>query len=213
MKLIDGIKLKGRPAEIPNCSRDDLPELFKELGFKVGVEIGVFEGNFTEVLGKSGLKVYGVDPWLVYEDYGHPDYASVAEKRYQKSLRRLAPYPNVTILREMSQDALKRFENESIDFVYIDGNHQFKYIAEDLYDWWKKVKKGGIICGHDYAYFKSRSPCGGCQVREVVDAYAKSFNIDFWVIGNKKRKNPTDVRDDYRSWFFIKGNERDPKNE
>jgi hypothetical protein len=211
MKLIDGIKLKGRPAEIPNCSRNDLPELFKELGFTTGVEIGVFEGAFTEILGKAGLKVYGVDPWLVYEDYGHPSYKDVAEKRYQKSLKRLAPYSNVTILREMSQDALKRFENESIDFVYIDGNHQFKYIAEDLYDWWKKVKKGGIICGHDYAYFKSRSPCGGCQVREVVDAYAKSFNIDFWVIGNYKREKPTDIRDDYRSWFFIKGDERDPK--
>lgn len=210
MKLIDGLKLVGRPAEIPDCSRDDLVELFKQRGFKVGVEIGVFEGAFTEVLAKGGFKVYGIDPWLVYEDYGNPDYQSVAEKRYNKSVRRLSPYPNVTILREMSMDAVKKFDDESIDFVYIDGNHQFRYIADDLYEWWKKVKKGGVICGHDYAYFKSRSPFGGCQVREIVDAYALSYRMDFWVLGRRKKRDG-EVRDDYRSWMFIKGNERDPK--
>jgi len=210
MKLSEGMRLVGRPAEIPNCGRDDLPELFKELGFKVGVEIGVFEGDFTEVLAKSGLQVYGVDPWLVYEDYGHKSYEKTAEKRYEKSKRRLAPYPNVTILRETSMEAVKRFKNESIDFVYIDGNHQFKYIAEDLYEWHKRLKKGGIMAGHDYAYFRSRSPCGGCQVREIVDAWAKSYKTDFWVLGTRKKKEG-EVRDHYRSWMFVKGDEREPK--
>ena len=211
MKIIEGMKLKGRPAEIPNCGRDDLPELFKELGFKVGVEIGVFEGSFTEVLAKAGLQGYGVDPWLVYEDYGSKSYQPVAEKRYEKSKRRLAPYPNVTLLRETSMEAVKRFRDESIDFVYIDGNHQFKYVAEDIYEWHKKLKKGGVLCGHDYAYFNSRSPCGGCQAREIVDAWAKSFHLNFWVLGNYKRKHESDVRDDYRSWMFVKGDEREPK--
>lgn len=210
MKLSDGIKLTGRPAEIPDCGRDDLPEFVKSRGGKVAVEIGVFEGKYTEVLARSGLRVYGVDPWLVYEDYGTPDYASVAEKRYQKTLRRLAPYPNVTIYRETSMEALKHFDDESVDFVYIDGNHLFKYVAEDIWEWWKKVKKGGIVAGHDYAYFKSRSPFGGCQVREIVDAYALSFRVNFWVLGRRKRRG-NEVRDDYRSWMFIKGSERDPK--
>lgn len=211
MKLSEGIKLIGRPAEIPDCGRDDLPELFKELGFKTGVEIGVFEGKFTKVLAESGLQIFGVDPWTVYEDYGHPSYQKVADRRYEKSKRLLAPYKNVTLLRETSMEAVKKFENESIDFVYIDGNHQFKYIAEDMYEWHKKLKKGGIMAGHDYAYFKSRSPCGGCQVREIVDAWAKSFRVDFWVLGNYKRKNEGDMRDGYRSWMFVKGDEREPK--
>ena len=211
MKISEGIKLQGRPAEIPNCGRDDLVEFFKERGFSTGVEIGVFEGAFTKVLAEGGFKVYGIDPWLVYEDYGRKDYQDKANSRYEKSKRRLAKYPNVTLIKEKSMDALGKFENESIDFVYIDGNHQFRYIADDIYEWWKKVKKGGVICGHDYAYFKSMSPCGGCQVREVVDAYALSFRTDFWVLGNRKRKKPTDTRDHYRSWMFIKGNERDSK--
>ena len=210
MKLSEGIKLKGRPAEIPDCSRDDLPEFFKELGFTTGVEIGVFEGKFTEILAKSGLWIYGIDPWLVYEDYGHPDYQNTANKRYEKSKRRLAPYLNVTLLKEKSMNVVEQFANESIDFVYIDGNHQFRYIADDMYEWHKKLKKGGIMAGHDYAYFKSRSPCGGCQVREIVDAWAKSYRIDFWALGEHKAKEG-EKRDHYRSWMFIKGDEREPK--
>lgn len=210
MKLIDGMKLIGRPAEIPDCSRDDLPELFNQLGFRSGVEIGVFEGAFTEVLAKGGFKVYGVDPWLVYEDYGTPTYQPIADKRYQKAISRLSKYPNVELIRKMSMEAVEDFEDESVDFVYIDGNHQFRYIADDMYEWWKKLRKGGILCGHDYAYFRSRSPCGGCQVKEIVDAYALSYRVNFWVLGRRKKRDG-EVRDDYRSWMFIKGDERDPK--
>lgn len=210
MTLLEGTKLVGRPAEIPDCSRDDLPEFFKERGFKVGVEIGVFEGAYTEVLAKSGLQIYGIDPWLVYEDYGQASYQDKANNRYEKAKSRLSKYPNVTLIKEKSMDVVGRFENDSLDFIYIDGNHQFRYIADDLYEWWKKIKKGGVICGHDYAYFKSRSPCGGCQVREIVDAYAKAFRTDFWVLG-RRRKRDGEIRDDYRSWMFIKHDERDPK--
>lgn len=210
-KISEGLNLIGAPAEIPNCGRDDLITFFKEKGFTKGAEIGVFEASFTELFAKAGFEIYGIDPWMVYEDYGESDYTPMAEKRYQKSVARLSPYPNAHIMRMTSMQALEKFEDDSLDFVYIDGNHQFKYIAEDLFEWWKKVKKGGVIAGHDYAYFKSRSPLGGCQVREVVDAYAKAFRTNFWVLGNYKRQKPEDIRDDYRSWMFIKGNERDVK--
>ena len=61
MRLIDGIQRKGRPAcagrpvEIPDCSRDELPELFAEIGYKVGAEIGVYKGAFTEKFCNAGL--------------------------------------------------------------------------------------------------------------------------------------------------------------
>lgn len=66
MKLIDGLKLKGGRIEIPDCSRDDLPELFVQLGFKVGAEVGVYRGEFTEKFCQAGLKMYGIDPYLSY---------------------------------------------------------------------------------------------------------------------------------------------------
>jgi hypothetical protein len=204
MKISEGVDtLHGKPAEIPDCGRNDLPIYFKECGFKTGIEVGVFEGDYTEVLAKSGLEIYGVDPWLDYDGYVYGWNQKKLDERYDKTIQRLSPYPNVTILRETSMEAVKRFEDYSLDFVYIDGNHRFKYIAEDLCEWSPKLKKGGVICGHDYAPFKHRFLGGGCQVKEVVDAFALSFDLDFWVLGRKK-PSQGEYRDQYRSWMFIK---------
>jgi hypothetical protein len=205
MKISDGIKnLTGTPATIPDCGRNDLSQYFKERGFTVGVEVGVFEGEYTEVLAKSGLKIYGVDPWLDYEDYVYGRKVQLKlNTLYEKTINRLKPYPNVTIIRKMSMDAVKDFEDNSLDFVYIDANHRFKYVAEDMCEWSLKIKEGGVLCGHDYASFKHRYVGGGCQVKEIVDAFALSFDLNFWVLGNKK-VIPGETRDDYRSWLFIK---------
>jgi cephalosporin hydroxylase len=42
------------------------------------------------------------------------------------------------------------FENNSLDFVYIDANHAYNYVVQDIELWYPKVKKGGYLCGHDY---------------------------------------------------------------
>ena len=47
-------------------------------------------------------------------------------------------------------DAVKDFKDESLDFVYIDANHGYESTKEDIREWSKKVKKGGIVSGHDY---------------------------------------------------------------
>lgn len=203
MELSEGIKLIGRPVDIPDASRDDLPGLFKSLGFKVGVEVGVFRGEFTEVLVKSGLYVYGVDPWLAYGGYEYHKLQKEHDKNLAITKKRLEPYSNVTLIRKTSMDALADFADESLDFVYIDGNHRFRYVAEDIMEWSRKVKQGGVICGHDYAYFQHRYFGGGCQVHEIVDAFARSFDLNFWIIGRRKVV-PGEKRDRMRSWMFIK---------
>jgi hypothetical protein len=201
MKIIDGIK--KRDIEIPDCGRNDLPEFFIEMGYKKGVEIGTYKGLFAEVIAKSGLEIYGVDPWLSYPDYlyynSREQDQEVLNEQYEESKKRLAPYPNAHLIRKTSMDALADFEDESLDFVYIDGNHTFKYVAEDLCEWTKKVKKGGVVCGHDYFYGKPSS-----VVRHVVDAYVAAYGIHkFFVLGRKKVEKG-EHRDDWRSWMFIK---------
>lgn len=204
MKISEGVKLKGRPAEIPDCGRDDLVEYFKERGFKRGVEIGVYKGEFSEVLAQYGGDLYSIDPWRLYKDYGNERGQERLDFQYEHTKRVLSKYPNSHIIRKTSMEALDDFEDESLDFVYIDGNHQFAYVAEDLYHWAIKVKKGGVICGHDYARYKSNSICGGCHAKEIVDAYALAYNIpNFWVLGRHKA-DPGEKRDQWRSWMFIK---------
>lgn len=187
MKLIDAIKEKGNPFEIPDCSRDELPEFFKDMGFKVGAEIGVFEGKNLIKYCQQGLKMYGIDPWKGYGDKQYtPDskgkkyvFRSL-EYIYRHAVENVKPYPDCTLIRKKSIDALKDIPDCSLDFVYIDGDHRFDQTAIDLVQWTYKVRKGGVIAGHDY--YDVTGYRGTRQVGPVVDAFAKSFDMSNWYI-------------------------------
>ena len=118
-------------------------------------------------------KLYCVDAWAAYK--GLDDYTdqNLLDEYAALALRRLKPYKNIEIINELSMDAVKQFEDETLDFVYIDANHQFPYVAEDLFYWAKKVRPGGIVAGHDYLEIPRDD--GMIQVREVVEAYVEAF--------------------------------------
>jgi hypothetical protein len=187
MKIIDGLKLQGTPAQIPDCSRDDLPQFFADMGFKVGVDIGVYKGEFSEKLCRAGMKVYAIDPWLAYPDYqgGRINYQQRQNDIYEHAKRLLAHY-DCQIIKKMSMEAINDFEDGSLDFVSIDANHSFKYIAEDLCGWSKKLREGGVIFSACYLCVNPKhSP--NCQAKYVIDAYTKAYGIDNWyIIGNKE---------------------------
>jgi SAM-dependent methyltransferase len=136
---------------------DDLPNLFRGLGFTSGAEIGVSMGLFSECLCSriNGLKLYLIDPYTPYHDF---DFQSgikirtkqeVQDKRYAKAKDRLSMF-NCEFIKKPSMEAVKEFEDNSLDFVYIDGNHQYQFVYEDIREWSKKVRPGGIVSGHDY---------------------------------------------------------------
>lgn len=197
MKIIDGLKLKGQPAEIPDCSRDDLPEFFKEMRFTKGAEIGVARAGFTEKFCEAGLFMYGIDPWG--ESFN-------MKWSYRRSVKRLERFENKKLIVKTSMEALNDFEDESLDFVYIDGNHELKYVIEDLVEWTKKVKTGGVISGHDYIH-PSRlvNKSNPVHVKFAVDAFTQSYNIKNWyLLGRLTQIYPNEKRDRFRSWMWIK---------
>jgi len=203
VKIIEGIKQKGSPFEIPDCSRDELPEFFKQMGYTVGAEIGVYKGAFTEKFCKAGLKMYAIDPWHSYASTGRG--AKNQERQeflYKHTQRALAPYNDCTIIRKTSMDAVHYFKDRSLDFVYIDGDHNFKHVAEDIYDWTWKVRKGGIVAGHDYftPILSIRNNIN--HVGPVVDAFMKALRIKNWyILGETNGKMQ---KDHALSWFFIR---------
>lgn len=203
MKLLDGLKIEGTGRiDIPDCQRSDLPQFFVDMGYKVGVEIGVENGFFSEELSRVGLKVYSVDPWIHCPNWRYQRTQAEMEKIYERAKKRLGKYPNNVIVRKYSMDAVNDFENESLDFVYIDGNHEFRYIAEDLYEWPKKVRKGGIISGHDYFTPVQREICA---VAAIVNTYVEWFEIKKWyALGSRRQHPPGEIRECMRSWMWIK---------
>jgi hypothetical protein len=192
VKISDELKKKGKYL---NNTRDDLPEFFKEMGYEIGAEIGVLMGAFSKTLCEAGFEMHAVDPWMAYPHHlvRNPGYQKKVDAVYKKAVRELAPY-NCTIIRKASMDALADFGDGSLDFVFIDANHDFCHIAEDLFEWSKKVRVGGTVSGHDYHLSDK------CQVQPVVDAYVKAFGVkNLRILGSK---NP--LKGDRSSWFWVK---------
>jgi len=206
MKLIDAIKLKGKPFNIPDCSRDELPEFFVQMGYKTGAEMGVYKGAFTEKFCKAGLVMYAIDPWMSYHGAGRTQENQARQNfLYEHTQRTLAPYKNCKIIRKTSIDAAKDFDTNSLDFIYIDGDHRFPYIAEDLYEWYRKIKPGGAISGHDYFCTSPKANNVICQVSAVVDAFINAFRIENLYTFGRSKPIELEAKDDrYFSWMFFK---------
>ena len=204
MKLSEGIKHIGKPYEIPNSTRLKFPSFFKELGLKKGVEIGTYKAEYTVEFAKEGLEIYTVDPWIISRDYTNPRGQARLGFQYEHSKRVLTPYPNAHVIRKTSMDAVEDFPDESLDFVYIDGNHIFKNVAEDLWEWSRKVRKGGIVAGHDYLPPTPHRPFSVCHVRPVLDAFVEIYEIkNYWITSGRTNilNNPRDL---WKSWFWFK---------
>jgi len=170
-------------------SRADLAKHFSDLGFKIGAEIGVLGGTYSEVLclANPALKLYCIDSWGMGEKRLH-DYHV---RKWEMAKIKLAPY-NTVLMREFSMDALKEFKDGSLDFVYIDANHNLEAVSKDITEWAKKVKVGGIVSGHDYhpTYL-----VGSMGVTEAVDAYLKDSGMELQLT-TKEKEN--------LSWWFEK---------
>ena len=100
-------------------------------------------------------------------------------------------------------DAVKNFEDSSLDFVYIDGDHEFKAIAIDISDWIHKIRVGGIICGHDFRRYVDHLRAR-CHVQEVVCAYNVAYHIKPWFVLVQKAGVKGEIRDKERSWMWVK---------
>jgi len=205
MKIMDGIlQLTGAPARIPDCSRKEFPDFLVEMGYKVGAEIGIYKGEYTERLCKAGLKMFAIDPWIEVEGQGGSNRKARQDFLYGHACRTLAPY-DCTVIRKTSMDALQVFPDESLDFVYIDGDHSFRYIAEDICEWTKKVRIGGIVSGHDYFNTIASARKLICQVKSVVDAYTKVLGITNWyVFGQVDPEDEPDRKERFLSWMWVK---------
>jgi hypothetical protein len=159
-------------------TRLDLYLIMAEAGFITGAEIGVGRGKNAGQICKlvSGVKLFCIDPW---EPYWRRRKKEHQEESFQAATKFLKNY-DAEIIRKRSLDAVADFEDSSLDFIYIDGNHEFDHIMSELIAWTPKVKIGGIVSGHDYA------PRYRFGVMEAVNAYTRAHNIGFWYLTDER---------------------------
>lgn len=147
--------------------RKELAELFAEKKFNLGVEVGVLGAGYSQVLWNANpaLKLFGVDSYPRAQWRRHKDRAV---KVYAEN--------NGQLIEKPSLEAVNDFEDSSLDFVYIDGNHDFDNVMRDIIVWTSKVKTGGIVSGHDYVPGNYLIDYFG--VREATLAYTKCHGLD-----------------------------------
>lgn len=129
------------------------------------VEIGSWKGRSSIYMGveifNSGKKIKFdcVDTWEGSEE--HRDKSNVSYEPlleipnglYNEFINNINPLKSViNPIRSTSVEASKLYEDESLDFVFIDGAHDYQSIKEDIEHWYPKVKKGGYISGDDYVW-------------------------------------------------------------
>ena len=147
-----------------------MPEENKDLK---EAEIGVFEGINSEDLMKNlDIKeLYLIDPW---EEYENNPMGSL-EKAEAITKRRMKKYGDkIKYIKEYSSNAINKIPN-NLDFIYIDGNHDYKFVKEDLNNYWNKVKIGGVFAGHDMLI---------PDVLKAVLEFVEEKKVDFFIVGD-----------------------------
>ena len=152
-----------------------------------GVEVGVLRGPTFKSLMITcpNLTLTGVDTfipdkvWKSQEIKNSEDMLKIKPLYwYQELLDFCEDYNGrAKIIRNFSNQAVNEFKDESLDFVFIDASHDFESVNEDIYNWKDKVKKGGMVSGHDIDLL---------QVRMAVSNHNTNFqtgpdNVWWWI--------------------------------
>jgi hypothetical protein len=188
-------------------SREDFPILIRQMGYKKICEVGSHRGWFLSILSLSKPDhLVGVDVWDKYdkEAYSkHPGYYNLIfphclNKIWREKAQAMAEKSdlNIDIIVDLSVEAAKQFEDGYFDFVYIDANHTYESVIADLEAWYPKVRKGGMIAGHDYLNFTRDGGKLILNCKDGIDAFVKKTGKekDLMLTGEEK----------WKSFYFVK---------
>lgn len=133
------------------------------------VEVGVWKGRSACYLAveiansKKNIKFDCVDTWTAETDPVIFNKYKGQNDIYDIFLKNIEPVKDIiSPVRLLSLEAAKNYADESLDFVFIDASHDYENVKKDVEAWLPKIKKGGILGGHDY--FNERD-----AVKQVVD--------------------------------------------
>lgn len=201
--------------------RNELVGLFQQHHLTgKAVEVGTFEGDYAHQILKTWTgKLYLVDVWCKLNDDEYQDVLNSCDPvvTYTNCFNNIKGHERrCHMLRCFSEDALDLFDDESLDFVYIDANHKYEFVKKDLEMWYPKVRKGGVFAGHDYFrmfWYDGNFSLNGkdkhiwSKPDGVTDHYHGVFGVIPAVDEFCKEKEYTinlTNEDWIRSWYFVK---------
>jgi predicted O-methyltransferase YrrM len=122
------------------------------------VEVGTWKGMSAaymavEIINSNkDIKFDCIDIWDYLDTQSDIPEGSF-ENLYEIFLNNISPVKHIiNPIRELSWDGAKHYGDKSLDFVFIDAAHDYESVKKDINAWFSKVKDGGTIAGHDYAW-------------------------------------------------------------
>jgi len=122
------------------------------------VEVGSWRGRSACYLGveiyNSGKQIYldCIDTWEGSKEHNLMGIDVSNNLLYKEFLNNIEPLRSIIKpIRLTSEEASFMYEDESLDFVFIDASHKYEDVVQDMRLWFPKVKGGGMFCGHDYS--------------------------------------------------------------
>lgn len=172
--------------EMPSVNRlfglMDLLEFYGANKDWKAIEIGSYSGASAELFAQYVGEITCCDIWDKY--ISPPERALNAYKNFQETKKR---NKNIIECKKNSDDLVNEYNNNTFDMVYIDADHSYESTKNNILKWFSKVKKGGILCGHDYHMG---------EVKQAVDEVFKFENIKLF-------------KDS--SWAYVKNNRKETK--
>jgi predicted O-methyltransferase YrrM len=181
------------------------PDLYREMVDRydsgIFVELGSYQGRsaiymaeLLQIEKKYDIQFYCVDLWpsmsspiMVPSQYFDSNEIKIAADLPQElyhtfitNIKNTKTIDRINIIRDHTVNAAKIFEDNSVDFIYIDAGHKYEQVVADINAWYPKIKNGGIIAGHDFK--------GGPVKQAVVDTLP----------------NVTEYTHDENTWICVK---------
>ncbi len=154
------------------------------------VEIGSWVGKSTCYMGElvkfaseNGKKVkfVNIDPFIAdctktADGYGwienSPGTKLSTKTEFYKNIEPVKDY--VRTIEDYSVPASEQFKDESLFAVWVDGHHGYESVLADMEAFWKKIRKGGILAGHDYVISGAHN---GFEVARAVETFAHKYDL------------------------------------
>ena len=158
------------------------PNLYTSMVNKFGdgshfVEVGTWKGMSAAYMAveminsNKKIKFDCVDTWE-YMDIQSDIKKSLYGNLYETFLNNIEPVKDlIKPIKKLSWEAAELYDDNSLDFVFIDAAHDYESVIKDIKAWYPKIKSGGVFAGHDYQTTET------CGVKKAVDEILGEDNI------------------------------------
>jgi predicted O-methyltransferase YrrM len=146
------------------------------------LEIGCYAGESTELFLKSGKvkKLYAVDIWTdplgVFSSMNPSHNFKEVEESFDK---KVSGFDVIKYKKSIQEISTHDPNVSNLDFIYVDANHDYEYVLEDIKTSLTLLKKGGIISGHDY---NPQTPGVIKAVNEILGYNIKVYADSSWLV-------------------------------